>query len=178
MGDPFGLQYPFEDKVRGALPDIIAIVALLLFGPVIIKRVLVRSVFLHIQSDNTRKRLETVAKLFVSVGNVTLLLIILLLLLDIFSIDAKPILAGLGIVGFALGFAFQNTAKDFISGILILLENQYAIGDMVRIGAFEGKVMDITLRLTILEGAEGEVSIPNGTVAGSGIINMSRKKKG
>lgn len=177
IGDPLMLKYPFEDKIQGALPNIIAIVMLLLLGPVIIKRVLCRSVSLRVQNDNARKRLETITKLLASVGNVALVLISLLLFLDIFSIDMKPILAGLGIVGFALGFACQNIAKDFISGIFVLGENQYAVGEAVRIGTFEGKVINITLRVTILEGAEGEISIPNGTVAGSGIINLSRKKK-
>ena len=164
-------------KLKNSVPALVTVVVLIIFAPRITKYTL-DYVFRFRPKGNghIEQRMDTLRGLFLSLANVAFILSSCLIFFSIF-VDVKPILAGLGIVGFALGFGFQNAVKDFISGILILIENQYAIGDMVKIGTFEGKVSRITLRLTVLEGSEGEITIPNGSVVSSGIVNFSRKRK-
>lgn len=161
---------------KGTLAHLIAIVLLLLFGPRLWRRILDRIIRKIPQSDkNFVQRLETIKRLLLPIGNITVLFIILMIAMDIFSIDIRPILAGLGIVGLALGFGIKNIVEDFISGTLILWENQYSVGEKVKIGTFEGTVLRLTLRMTFLTSEDGEISIPNRIVANSGVTNQSRK---
>ena len=82
-----------------------------------------------------------------------------------FKISTGPILTSAGILGLAVGFGAQSLVKDVISGFFILLEDQYGVGDAVRIGDLEGAVEHMTLRITILRNFEGHVHvIPNGIV--------------
>src|SRR5678816_674819 len=74
-----------------------------------------------------------------------------------------PMLAGAGILGLAVGFGGQYLIRDYITGILIIFENQYHIGDVVRLDATEGKVEDISLRMTTLRDLDGTVHhVPHG----------------
>jgi len=75
------------------------------------------------------------------------------------------LLAGAGIVGLAVGFGAQNLVKDIISGFFIIFEDQFSVGDHVRIGQFEGNVETIGLRTTKIKSWTGEVHIlPNGSI--------------
>lgn len=77
----------------------------------------------------------------------------------------KNYLAGAGIVGLAIGFGAQSLVKDVISGFFILLEDQYGVGDVVKIGDFSGVVERMTLRATVLRNVEGQVHVvPNGNI--------------
>lgn len=85
------------------------------------------------------------------------------------------LIAGLGIVGFTLGFALQDVAKNFVSGVLLLIQQPFDIGDAIEISGFSGTVLDITLRTTELHTWDGRtVLIPNGDVYVKPIINYSR----
>jgi len=84
-------------------------------------------------------------------------------------------LAGLGIVGIAIGFALQDIVKQFAAGVLLLMLRPFNIGDHVKIGVFEGQVMQVQLRATILKTVNGdEVLIPNADVYTTAITNTSR----
>jgi small conductance mechanosensitive channel len=88
---------------------------------------------------------------------------------------ALSFLAGLGIVGIAIGFALQDIVKQFAAGVLLLMLRPFNIGDQVRIGEFEGQVMQVQLRATVLKTANGdEVLIPNADVYTTAITNSSR----
>lgn len=88
-------------------------------------------------------------------------------------IDPVPLLASAGVAGIALGFGVQSLIKDFFTGIFILYEDQYGIGDVVRIGDVSGKVERFTLRITQLRSIDGSVSsIPNGQI--STVTNLSK----
>jgi small conductance mechanosensitive channel len=88
---------------------------------------------------------------------------------------ALSFLAGLGIVGIAIGFALQDIVKQFAAGVLLLMLRPFNIGDNVKIGAFEGNVMQVQLRATVLKTADGnEVLIPNADVYTTAITNHSR----
>lgn len=118
------------------------------------------------------KRGQTIAQLVRSVGRVVVLLVGLMLTLNLF-IDIAPILAGAGILGLAISFGAQSLVKDLIGGFFILLENQFAVGDVVEIAGKAGAVEEISLRVVHLRDLEGRVHIvPNGQI---GVVtNMTK----
>ena len=108
------------------------------------------------------KRGQTVAQLLRSVGRVVIVLVATLLSLDIFF-DIGPLLAGAGILGLAISFGAQSLVKDIISGFFILLENQFAVGDVIETAGKSGTVERMTLRVVMLRDLRGVLHIiPNG----------------
>ena len=96
-----------------------------------------------------------------------------MLVLGELGVDLAPLIAGAGIAGIALGFGAQELVKDCISGLFMLLEDQYGIGDIVDLGEATGVVEEVALRTTVLRGVDGTVwHVPNGQVARVG--NMSQ----
>ena len=97
----------------------------------------------------------------------------LLVVLDELGINLAPLLAGAGIAGIAVGFGAQALVRDVISGLFVLLEDQYGVGDVVTIGESTGTVEDVTLRMTRLRGVDGTVwFVPNGDVRRVGNSSM------
>ena len=89
-----------------------------------------------------------------------------MLVLGELGVDLAPLIAGAGIAGVALGFGAQALVKDCISGLFMLLEDQYGIGDIVDLGEATGIVEEVALRTTVLRGIDGTVwHVPNGQVA-------------
>ena len=94
------------------------------------------------------------------------------------GVDITAFLTGLGILGFTLGFALQDISKNFVSGILMLLQKPFSLGDTIEVSGFNGKVLDITLRDTVLLTGEGlRVRIPNGDIFTKPIVNFSRLRR-
>ena len=161
--------------------DVIWIIILFFFGKIILKLIVKRFVQIADDEDDSHvsqkeKRAKTLGRIVVITGNIIIYAIILLMVLSLFGIDITPILAGAGVIGLAIGFGAQSLVKDFVSGLFILVENQYGIGDKVKIGNSEGQVIRITMRSTVLKGEEGKIYyISNGTI--KDVINMSQKKK-
>jgi len=111
------------------------------------------------------KRGQTIAQLLRSVGRVVVVVIATLLSLDLFF-DIGPLLAGAGIVGLAISFGAQSLVKDVISGFFILMENQFAVGDVIEAGGKTGTVEQMTLRVVMLRDIRGVLHIvPNGQIA-------------
>ena len=95
------------------------------------------------------------------------------LILGELGVDLAPLLAGAGVAGLAIGFGAQSLVKDVVSGIFILLEDQYAVGDIVDLGEATGVVEDVSLRTTRLRAVDGVVwYVPNGEILRVG--NMSQ----
>jgi small conductance mechanosensitive channel len=87
------------------------------------------------------------------------------------NFDVTAFLTGLGIVGFTIGFALQDVSKNFVAGLLLLLQQPFAVGETIQVAGFTGKVAAISMRATELETPEGQtVLIPNTTVFTSPII--------
>lgn len=119
------------------------------------------------------QQLRTLAGVINSVGVVVIFFFALLEILPIFGVDMKPLLASAGIAGLAIGFGAQTLVRDVLNGFFILLENQYDIGDVVRIAGVQGTVEDMTLRRTVLRDADGTLHvIPNSEV--KIVSNMTR----
>ena len=88
-----------------------------------------------------------------------------LLVLGVFEINLGPLLAGVGIVGIALGLGAQSLVRDIIAGFFMIMEDQFGVGDEVDLGPAVGIVESITLRCTTLRAADGTLwSVPNGSI--------------
>jgi len=118
------------------------------------------------------QRATTLAQIVTHAGMAVIAIVAGLFLLDIF-INIAPLLAGAGVVGLALSLGAAGVMKDIIAGFLILLEDQYAIGERIGIGDLQGTVHQLTLRLTVLRTDDGTLHyIANGTIAA--VANLSR----
>jgi small conductance mechanosensitive channel len=113
-----------------------------------------------------KKRQATIETLAVNVIRFFVVVIAgLMILEEAFRLDIGPAIAGLGIAGIAIGLGTQHLVRDYLNGALILIENQYARGDVVRIAGVSGKVEDFTLRRTTLRDQDGTVhTVPNGEI--------------
>lgn len=116
-------------------------------------------------NDDRRRRAKTFLKLIEAILRVIIWIVAGLLILNILSVDLGPLLAGAGVVGVALAFGTQSVLKDFISGLFIVLENQYRVGDVVDLDGTIGTVEHISIRTTIIRDIDGNVHfVPNGTI--------------
>lgn len=118
------------------------------------------------------KRARTLADLLNTTGNVVIVLVAIVMLLRLVGVDPLPILAGASVLGFGIGFGAQTLIKDLFAGIFIFTENQFAVGDRVKIGLMEGTVYKMSMRTTVITDADGNlVFIPNGTI--TTVVNYS-----
>lgn len=138
-----------------------------LFGGQLVMQVLkktVRSDLYPTQSDR-EKRLKTLNSLVSAAFHVGVLITATVMILQELGIKTGPLLASAGFLGLALGFGAQSLIKDIVTGIFIIMENQYRVGDIVTIGAVSGKVEAITIRVTVLRDLSGHVHhVPNGQI--------------
>lgn len=139
----------------------IAVLAYLL--NIVIGRIIIRTVRLavvrdeNMSEDAEKKREDTLIHIFRGALRIILIILAILMILQELGLKIGPILAGAGIVGVAVGFGGQYLIKDVITGLFMILENQYRIGDVVKIDGTGGVVQDITLRKTTLRDLDGTV---------------------
>ncbi len=120
-----------------------------------------------------QQRTRTLLSLLRSVGLVVIAVMTLFMVLDSLGVELGPLLAGAGVVGLAVSFGAQSLVKDVISGLFILFENQFGVGDVIRIEGVSGSVEQMTLRIVVLRDAHGVVHIvPNGQI--SKVSNLTR----
>jgi small conductance mechanosensitive channel len=111
------------------------------------------------------QQLRTLSSVIYSVGVFVIIFIAAMQILPLLGINMGPLLASAGIAGLAIGFGSQALVKDFINGFFILAENQYDIGDTVRIAGVQGVVETMTLRRTVLRDADGTVhTVPSSEI--------------
>ncbi len=118
-------------------------------------------------------QLRTMATILRATSYSVLAFLAFIQLLRLFNYDPTPILASAGILGVGIGLGAQSLFKDIINGVFILLEDQYNVGEVIKIAALQGTVEDLTLRLTRLRDADGTLYIiPNSQIAT--VSNLSR----
>ena len=115
------------------------------------------------------KRQKTLVNLFVNIWRIIVLFTVIYAMLAVFVPDIgaalAPLFASAGIIGIAIGFGAQSLIKDFLSGIFIISENQFRVGDVVDIEGFSGTVERIGTRSTVLRDVDGNVHyFPNGMI--------------
>jgi small conductance mechanosensitive channel len=117
-------------------------------------------------SLRAEQRLSALTSIVRSVAGFVIVLFAIFMMLSEVGVDVAPLLAGAGVVGVALGFGSQSLVKDFLSGIFILAEDQFGVGDVVDLdGEVSGAVEAVSLRTTRLRAADGTVwHVPNGAI--------------
>ncbi|MGZ9585959.1 mechanosensitive ion channel family protein [Paenibacillus marinisediminis] len=111
------------------------------------------------------RRLITIGKLLKNVTSLAMNFVMILLILSVFNIDLAPLIAGASVIGLAVSFGAQSLVKDVMTGFFIIFEDQFAVGDVIKVGQFQGTVEMIGLRSTRIHSWTGEVFIiPNGSI--------------
>ena len=127
----------------------------------------------HIANPQRASELRTLAAILRATAYSIIGFIVLLHILSVFNINLTPLLASAGVVGVGIGLGAQSLFKDMLNGIFILVENQFNVGDTVKLASLTGTVENLTLRLTTLRDADGTVYfIPNSQIAT--VSNLSR----
>lgn len=116
--------------------------------------------------EELQKRSKTLSRVFVFTGTVLIVIIASFMVLAEFNVNIAPLLTGLGVIGVAVGFGAQYLIRDIIGGLFVIIEDQYNVGDVVKISGIAGVVEEINLRRTVLRDLDGIVHfIPNGDSA-------------
>ena len=153
-------------------PILIVLVSILIY--LIIKGVINNLFKIRNKYIDARKS-RTINGLINNLIKYFIVIIDIVMILDIFGVDTKTLIASLGVVGFVVGLAVQDTLKDFVAGISIILENQYRVGDTITIKGFRGEVISLGIKSTKLKAYTGEVMIiPNHLI--EQVINHSLDK--
>jgi small-conductance mechanosensitive channel len=119
----------------------------------------------ELSAVEVQKRMDTLDDLGGRVLRFFVIVIAGIMILGALDLDVGPAIAGLGVVGIAVGFGAQSLVKDYLNGALILAENQYSKGDVVSIAGVSGAVEDFSLRRTTLRDLDGVVhTVPNGAI--------------
>jgi len=152
----------------------INIVAILLAGYVfryIVIRFVVRIIKYTVRHDlyptetDRKRRIETLESLIKATIKVLVWILVVVMIISEVGIDAGPLLASAGIIGVVVGLGAQSLIKDFLSGLFIITENQYRIGDVVELNQISGTVEAITIRITSVRDLDGDLHhIPNGSI--------------
>lgn len=116
-------------------------------------------------SERRGARAEALGSILRSIASAVVFGVAFMLVLDELGVNLAPILAGAGILGLAIGFGAQNLVRDFLSGLFMLFEDQYGVGDLVAVGEVEGTVEAVGLRITTVRDQSGTVwYIRNGEI--------------
>ena len=179
---------PWSDLLTVTFEVVVPIVIILIVGVIAMRLVhvfvnrAIKALFDREASEGTArelaavevaKRIDTLDDLISRVVQAFIAIIVGLMVLGKIGLDIAPAIAGLGVLGIAVGFGSQALVRDYLNGALILIENQYGKGDIVRIAGVAGAVEDFNLRRTTLRDLSGIVhTIPNGEITVSS--NMTR----
>jgi small-conductance mechanosensitive channel len=145
------------------------ILALMALGLVIVQ-LIGRRVLQSVQKmkhlrEARRQQLTTLVQILRWAADSIIVVTALLMLLSTFGVDITPLLASVGVAGLAVSLGAQTLIKDLIGGVLILLENQYVVGDLIKMGDVSGEVERLTLRATYVRNVNGLLYVvPNGEV--------------
>lgn len=115
--------------------------------------------------ERRKQRVRALGSVLRSAASVTIFTIAAVIVLGELGINLAPLLAGAGVVGVAIGFGAQNLVRDYLSGVFMLLEDQYGVGDVITVGDATGTVETVTLRITRMRDVNGIVwHIRNGAI--------------
>jgi small conductance mechanosensitive channel len=147
---------------------IVVFVTLLLMTVLVVPRMIdhaVRSARSEQTEEEMKKRADTLISVIVTTVQILLIFMLVLMILTELTVNVTAILTGAGVIGLAVGFGAQSLVKDIISGLFIIMENQYRKGDVIKIAGESGIVEEINLRRTILRDNDGTYHVvPNGEI--------------
>lgn len=122
------------------------------------------------------KRLEDVFHLIGQAVKVTLIILGAVTALGTMGINVTALVAGLGLTGFAIGFALKDALSNLLAGVLILIYQPFQTNDFISVAGFEGIVIEIDLRYTTLQGEDKKILIPNSVLFTKAVSLVSAKK--
>lgn len=161
----------FSEESLHLLFSIIGIVLILVVGKILIvvlKKILAKAF------SRSKKINELMAKFLLKVVSVVCWIFVFLVVLSHFGVDLAPIIAGLGITGFILGFAFQETLGNLLAGVMIVLNAPFRVGDYVEVGSMNGTIRDMDMMSVTLSTPDNKrVIMANKLIWGQAIINYS-----
>ncbi len=150
------VQYLFGEATLW-VPRVIGVVVILVVFFIlanIVKRIIIR----------TAERLKldgNLTSLLARISNITLIIFGFVTALGTLGVNVSALVAGLGLTGFALGYAMKDTISNLLSGVLVLLYRPFEIGNRIKVSGYEGTVISIDLRYTALDSEGNKVLIPN-----------------
>ncbi|MFT7647359.1 MAG: small-conductance mechanosensitive channel [Candidatus Poriferisodalaceae bacterium] len=125
------------------------------------------------RAERSKQRARTLGVIAKSTASIAIVTIAILMVLGELNINLAPLIAGAGIIGVAIGFGAQSLVKDILSGIFMLIEDQYGVGDVIDVGEAIGSVEEVGLRTTRIRSVDGTLwHVPNGEIRRVG--NMSQ----
>nr|WP_237548959.1 mechanosensitive ion channel family protein [Streptomyces sp. SID4950] len=128
---------------------------------------------LLVNVERRRQRSQAIGSVLRSVASFLILGTAALMIMSTFRIDLAPLLASAGVAGVAIGFGARNLVTDFLSGVFMILEDQYGVGDTIDAGVASGEVIEVGLRVTKLRGDHGEIwYVRNGEVKRIGNLSQ------
>ncbi|MFJ2769450.1 mechanosensitive ion channel family protein [Streptomyces sp. NPDC087300] len=128
---------------------------------------------LLVNVERRRQRSQAIGSVLRSVASFLILGTAALMILGTFEINLAPLLASAGVAGVAIGFGARNLVTDFLSGVFMILEDQYGVGDSIDAGVASGEVIEVGLRVTKLRGDNGEIwYVRNGEVKRIGNLSQ------
>ncbi|MGW3726463.1 mechanosensitive ion channel family protein [Streptomyces sp. NPDC000851] len=128
---------------------------------------------LLVNVERRRQRSQAIGSVLRSVASFLILGTAGLMILATFEINLAPLLASAGVAGVAIGFGARNLVTDFLSGVFMILEDQYGVGDSIDVGVASGEVVEVGLRVTKLRGDNGEIwYVRNGEVKRVGNLSQ------
>lgn len=163
------LSFIAKKEVYGLL--IIIGVALIIYN---ILKTIIHNINERGKNDLEKKRRKTIVLLIQNIIKYIMMVIVIIFILELYGVNTKSLVAGLGIVGVVVGLALQDMLKDILMGITILGENYFVVGDYVTINSFTGKVIEFGLRTTKIKNISGEVLIISNRNVLS-LVNLSMK---
>lgn len=139
------------------------------FGKVVIEKIIISG-----KNEFEKKKRRTIVNMISNIFKYAVFVLAVLFILNLYGVDTKALVASLGVVGAVLGLALQDAIKDFISGITIIMDNYFVVGDNIKFGEFQGEVIDMGLKTTKIKKYSGEVLvIANRKI--DEVINISQK---
>lgn len=164
------LDFLSNKQVYGTL--IIIAISLIIYNLInnIIDKIVIKG-----KDELDRKRRNTLVHLFKNLMKYLLFIFVAILLLNLYGVNTSSLIAGLGVAGVVLGFALQEALKDIVSGIGIIFDNFFVVGDIVEYNGFTGKVIEFGLKSTKIKKLTGEVLvIANRNI--DKVVNISKEK--
>lgn len=163
----------FIDNFMAGIPNLLSALAIFLVSLYLARTIsnILRRVL------NKRKAPEGVTQLLAQLALWTIIVIGAITAIQRFF-DVTAFLAGLGIIGFTIGFALQDIMKNLASGIILLLQQPFHIGEVIGAAGFDGTVQEIDLRATQMETTDGRiVTLPNASILSNPIVNYTRARR-
>lgn len=161
----------FQAEALDLVFKLLGIILILIVGKILV--ILLRRFFRTVLR-RSKKINDLMAQFLLKVVSVIGWMVVLLIVLDQLGVNLAPIIAGLGVTGFILGFAFQESIGNLLSGVMIVLNSPFRIGDYVDVGSFGGTVKDMDMMCVTLATPDNKrVILANKLVWGQAIVNYS-----